>query len=553
MTNLRGGAVCLTPGAAQPTIRTAWADARILFLGTVPQRMNYLTYSGNSIINARLPDEAEVLYAPSALRGLRRSEIPAAARRAFEQPLGMPPLRELVSASSRVLIAFDDNCQPFPETGKPDIRQQILEVLIPLLYDAGVQKQNIRLICAVALHRKMKRHELARMVGPRIMREFYPHQLDNSDAEDSDDIADLGETEEKEPVKVCKGVVESDLVIYVDTVQIPLNGGHKSVAVGLGTYDSIANHHHPKMTAESPHVMQPDGSLMHDCIERLSKVVQRHARIMVLEAAMNNQLYPWHLRYLGKRPAESNLGERFMQCVTPPALSLLPEKLRRVILQSVKTGYAPMEINAGAIEPVHERTLDAMRRQLLIKAPRQYDTMVFGLPDLSPYAVDARINPVLVVSDVLGYIFNWFYDRPLIRKGGVVIILNPVFEVFHPEYHVAYQRFYEEVLPETSEPFEMKERFQEQFARDSYLIECYRKRYAHHGFHPFTVWYWATYALKYLSKVILVGPPNDRAARRLGVSWAPNLEHALGQAREITGGDNVVGLNIPPFLYWEVE
>ena len=166
-------------------------------------------------------------------------------------------------------------------------------MLLPLLYGAGVRKENIRLVCAVALHRKMKRHELARMVGPRIMREFYPQQLDNSDAEDPNDIVDLGETEEGEPVRVCKGVVESDLVIYVDTVQIPLNGGHKSVAVGLGTYDSIANHHHPKMTAEIPHVMQPDGSKMHDCIERLSKVVQRHAQIMVLEAAMNNQLYPW--------------------------------------------------------------------------------------------------------------------------------------------------------------------------------------------------------------------------------------------------------------------
>ncbi|UCE62424.1 MAG: DUF2088 domain-containing protein, partial [Phycisphaerales bacterium] len=80
------------------------------------------------------------------------------------------------------------------------------------------------------------------------------------DAEDRDDIADLGETEEGEPVQVCRGVIDADLVIYVDSVQIPLNGGHKSVAVGLGTYESIANHHHPKMTDEIPHVMQPDNS-----------------------------------------------------------------------------------------------------------------------------------------------------------------------------------------------------------------------------------------------------------------------------------------------------
>ena len=124
-----------------------------------------------------------------------------------------------------------------------------------------------------------------------------------------------------------------------------------------------------------------------------------------------------------------------------------------------------------------------------------FDTLVFGLPDLSPYAVDARINPVLVLSDVLGYVFNWFYGRPFVKEGGAVILLNPVMEVFHPEYHVAYRRFWDEVLPATTDPFEMKKVFQEKFARDPGLIDAYRHRFAHHGFHPFTVWYWATYPL----------------------------------------------------------
>ena len=194
-----------------------------------------------------------------------------------------------------------------------------------------------------------------------------------------------------------------------------------------------------------------------------------------------------------------------------------------------------------------------MNSQLTVSVPGQFDTLVFGLPDLSPYSVGTRINPVLVVSDVLGYVFNWFYNRPLVKRGGVVIIINPVFEVFHEHYHVAYKRFYEEVLSETTDPFEIQEHFQEKFARDPYLIECYRHSFAHHGFHPFTVWYWATYPLKYLSKVILVGPKNDTAAKRLGVDWSPSLDHALGLARDITGGDEVVGLSIPPFIYVKVQ
>ena len=514
--------------------------------------VRYLTYSGNSIKSVRLPDGAQVFYAPTEIPGIKRRHVPATVKRAFQDPLGMPTLDKLVNGKSKILIAFDDNCQPFPPTPSPDIRQQAIEALLPLLYSHGVRKENIQLVCAVALHRKMKRRELTHMVGRRIMREFYPRQLCNSDAEDHENIVDLGETTEGEPVQVWRGVVESDLVIYIDSVQIPLNGGHKSVAVGLGTYESIASHHHPKMTADSPHVMQPKDSRMHDCIERLSNVIQRHCRIMVVEAAMNNATYPVHVRYLGKAPGRCNMLERLLRRVTPAALVPMPELVRKAVLRSVRGAYEPVVINAGAIEPVHARTLGIMKDQLTVSAPRQFGTLVFGLPDLSPYAVGARVNPVLVISDILGYVFNWFYNKPLIRKGGVIIILNPVFEIFHEEYHVAYRRFYEEVLPVTTDPFEMQEQFQERFARDPYLIDCYRNRYAHHGFHPFTVWYWATYALKYLSKIILVGPADDTAAKKLGVSWSPNVGHALGVAREMTGGDDVAALTIPPFFYFDV-
>jgi len=514
--------------------------------------MKYLTYSGNSLISATLPN-AEIYYPPPPLPGIKKPDIPQAVIRAFENPLGMPPLRELVRSNSRILIAFDDNCQPFPAMGKPDIRQIIIETLLSLLSSYGVSQRNIRLMCAVALHRKMKEHELAYMLGDKIMGEFYPQRLENFDAEDSPNIVNLGETEKGEIVEVSKAVVESDLLIYVDTIQIPLNGGHKSVAVGLGTYKSIAYHHSPQMTADNPHVMQPRDSNMHAVIERMSRLIQKHCQIMVLEAPMNGATYPSYLSYLSKPNEKCNTLERVLKFLTPLSLALLPEPWRYQIFKNIRTVYDPIEINAGAIDEVHPRTLNAVNAQLTVKVSKQFDTLVFGLPDLSPYAVGTRINPVLVVSDVLGYVFNWFYHKPLVKRGGVVIILNPVFELFHKEYHVAYKRFYEEVLSETTDPFEMQANFQEKFAYDPYLIDCYRHKYAHHGFHPFTVWYWATYPLKYLSKVILVGPKSDVVAKRLGVAWSPNLDHALGWAREITGGNEVVGLSIPPFLYVEVQ
>jgi hypothetical protein len=303
------------------------------------------------------------------------------------------------------------------------------------------------------------------------------------------------------------------------------------------------------MTAHVPHVMQPEGSQMHSSIERISRVISEHAQIMVMEAALNNATYPFYVRFLGKPDRRCSVIERALKGVTPLTMSLLPESIRRKVLKGVRGAYEPVEINAGAIDAVHERTLAVMTDQMSVDMPKQYDTLVFGLADISPYAIDARINPVLVLSDVLGYVFNWFYRQPLVKRGGVIILLNPAFDVFHEEYHVAYKRFYEEVLPVTSDPFEMKTMFQESFARDPHLIDCYRNRFAHHGFHPFTVWYWATYALSYLAETILVGPKDDTVAKRLGVSWASSLDHALGRAKEVSGGGDVAALTVPPFFY----
>lgn len=515
--------------------------------------MKFLTYSGNNLINAHLPDQSSILYAPPPMAGLPRAQIPDELERAVNNPMGMPSLEKMVNSKSRVLIAFDDNCQPFPPMRRPDIRQVVIERLLELLYSYGVEEKNIQLRCAVALHRKMKKYELAYMLGKRIMAAFYPLQLKNFDAEDQDALIELGETDHGEIVEVSREVVDCDLVIYVDSVQIPLNGGHKSVSVGFGSYRTIAHHHSPHMTVDSPNVMQPENSCMHDSIERISKVVLEHARIMVIEAAMNGQSYPAHVRYLSKPAERCNLLEKTLRKTGPLSMQLLPEPARFKIFSSIKSAYEPMAINAGAIDAVHGETLALLRQQLEVKVDRQFDTLVFGLPDLSPYSVGTRINPVLVVSDVLGYIFNWFYRKPFIKKNGVVIILNPALEFFHHEYHVAYKRFYDEVLPVTTDPFEMQEQFQEVFATDSDLLEAYRHRFAHHGFHPFTVWYWATYPLRYLSDVILVGPSDDRVASRLGVSWSPTLSHALGRSRELTGGDDVVALSVPPFAYLTVD
>ena len=116
--------------------------------------MKYLTYSGNALVAAELPRSATVYYPPPILPGIPKDDIPDALQHAVENPLGMEPLSQLVRLGSKVTIAFDDNCQPFPPMRRPDIRQLMIERLLPLLYSYGVRKKDVTLRCATSVGRR---------------------------------------------------------------------------------------------------------------------------------------------------------------------------------------------------------------------------------------------------------------------------------------------------------------------------------------------------------------------------------------------------------------
>ena len=110
----------------------------------------------------------------------------------------------------------------------PDIRQRVIEQVLERAYRAGVD--DIHLIAALALHRRMTPAELERAVGPRVFADFFPDRLYNHDAEDPDGIVRLGETAHGEVVELSRRAAESDLLVYVNVNLVTMDGGHKSVA-----------------------------------------------------------------------------------------------------------------------------------------------------------------------------------------------------------------------------------------------------------------------------------------------------------------------------------
>ena len=82
----------------------------------------------------------------------------------------------------------------------------------------------------------------------------------------------------------------------------------------------------------------------------------------------------------------------------------------------------------------------------------QTDILTMGLPYICPYNVNSIMNPILVACLGLGYFFNMYRGRPLVREGGVVIMRHPTRPEFHPGHHPSYIDFYEQVLTQTTDP-----------------------------------------------------------------------------------------------------
>ena len=156
----------------------------------------------------------------------------------------------------KLTIAFDDISLPLPPMRRPDVRQRVIEAVLDLAAAAGVD--DVHLIAALALHRRMTEAELRHAVGDRVYDAFAPHGLlYNHDAEDPDGMAFIGETSQGEEVEINKRAATSDLIVYVNINLVSMDGGWKSTATGLASYRSLRHHHNVRDDAALPQLHGP--------------------------------------------------------------------------------------------------------------------------------------------------------------------------------------------------------------------------------------------------------------------------------------------------------
>jgi hypothetical protein len=510
-----------------------------------------LFWHGEGFRLERLPTGSRIIYPPEAHEPLRDPD--AAIRHALLNPLNSEPLTAFLKSGMKLTIAFDDVSLPLPPMRRPDVRQMVIEAVLDLAAEAGVD--DVELIAALALHRRMTEAELRHALGDRIYDAFAPHGLlTQHDAEDPDAMIHLGTTDAGEDVELNKRAATSDLLVYVNINLVAMDGGHKSVATGLASYKSLRHHHNVRTMQHSRSFMDQHHSELHSSNWRMGRYIATQGlRIFQIETTLNTNTFPEQFAFLQKREWEWKVGDRARFLAVSKSLERTPTRMARSIFQSIKAPHRMTSVQAGEVEAVHAQTTENVYRQQLVEVSGQTDILTMGLPYICPYNVNSVMNPILVMCLGLGYFFNLYRGQPLVRQGGVLIMSHPTPWEFNPVHHPSYIDFFEQVLAETTDPLEIEAKFEESFATDPWYIHLYRTGHAYHGVHPFYMWYWGAHALEHLGSVIVVGG-DTAAVRRMGFKPASTLRDALEMAEDTVGRHpTVTHLHCPPLLIADVK
>src|SRR5579872_7358508 len=151
-------------------------------------------FSGDRLVEVDMPAGTRVIYPRPPIDALK--DVDAAIRYACNHPLGSDPLHAKLRPGMKVVIAIDDISLPLPPMRRPDVRERVLTVVLEILADHGVE--DVEMIIATSIHRRMTGPEVRHVVGDRIFNAYWPDRLYNHDAEDPKGMVTIGTTDHGE-------------------------------------------------------------------------------------------------------------------------------------------------------------------------------------------------------------------------------------------------------------------------------------------------------------------------------------------------------------------
>src|SRR2546422_6694835 len=296
-----------------------------------------------------MPAGTRVMYPTPTIPGL--PDRAAAIRYALAHPEEMEPLAALLRPGMKVSIAIDDISLPLPKMPRPDVRESVLTVLVEMVAKKGVE--DVHIIIAPPYHRRMALFEIRRAGGRKIFREYSPDRLYNHDGEAPGGMVELGVTDRGERVRINRRAAESDLLIYVNINLVPMDGGSKSVGVGLCDYPTLRAHHTPQTILDCDSYFDHTRSAMNRSCDRIGQIINQHLKVFHIETVLNNRMFDPRMAFFIKNEDRYNAFDHTVFHASKYGLSKLSRPAKRKVLFAIPAPYEPIAVHAGATLPTH--------------------------------------------------------------------------------------------------------------------------------------------------------------------------------------------------------
>ena len=191
-------------------------------------------------------DRGEILGEIRANEVNKLSDLPGTVRRAINDPVESPSLKDVVQKGDTVTIMVGDITRLWVGTDR------FMPVILEELNRAGVKDEDVTIVLGNGDHRKHTEEEKALIVGKDV---YDRVSVKNHYARKAEELAELGATSRGTPIAVNRRVMEADKVIITGGIVYHFlngfGGGCKGLSIGGGGYDTIQTNHRLAL-AENP-------------------------------------------------------------------------------------------------------------------------------------------------------------------------------------------------------------------------------------------------------------------------------------------------------------
>jgi hypothetical protein len=405
-------------------------------------------------------------------------------------------------------VAVDDLTATDRALATPDPRGIVIEAILTAAAESGVD--DVELIVARGLSRRLNKAELAAMLGERVTDSFVVTPLlKQHDADDDDALTDIGNN-----IRVNKRIVDSDLLVYV-TIDPSDVSPYRNIACRVTD------------TATTRRITSLADN---NAIDKVGAKIEGQTPIFQVAITLNNAQFAGTSAFLQHRVNEWNCLDRSAFRVLKSLLDASPDAVRTRLLQVPPSRQEVTGVVAGSVQVTHAAAASLLQQQYGSEKLDTTDVAVIGAPPASPYAINSILNPLLVAHSALTTVVPHDGAPSFVREGGALIIHHGLTKSFDPLQQPSFIDFYDDVLPVNGDDLVKRE---ESFANDAWYAHLYRTSYAHHATLPFRMWAECERARKHLGGIIVVGGETS-AAHRLGFRRASTFADAVEMARDIT-------------------